>query len=177
MMKLNHLYTLLMVLVVIVSSFQATAIAPEKREVQWAYIMNFIHYITWPSARADSQINVCIVGKSPFAVADEEARSVNKKTGSVTVTKQYPNMPELSELKVCQVIYFSQNISLAQLSFIFSKLESLPIVTIGDHRAFLRIGGMLQFTEKNKKLRFSLNKELLNSMDLKIHPSLMRLSD
>ena len=177
MMKLNRLLTQLIALIFVLGPFQASAIAPEKRQVQWAYIMNFVHYISWPNAKPKADINVCVVGKSPFNGGEKETRSLNKKTGSVTLTKRYPSMPELAELKTCHVIYFSQDISLAQLSFIFSKLDSLPIVTIGDHRAFLRIGGLLQFTERNKRLRFSLNKELLNSMDLKIHPSLMRLSD
>ena len=92
------------------------------------------------------------------------------------MAKFYESVPELTVLSQCQVAYFSQSISLAQLSFIFTQLKTMPVMTIGDHGAFVKLGGMLQFKQRGKKLRFSLNKELLSKVDLKVHPSLLRLS-
>lgn len=163
-------------LVSIFTSSFVCAIESQKRDLQWAYIMNFVHYITWPDVDVDPLIKVCLVGNNPFKVADGDMH-FNEKTGSITIATQYNKLPEITVLAKCDLIYFAQEISLPQLSFVFSKLKSKPIVTIGDHRGFNKVGGLIQFIERNNKLGFRLNKSLLNSMDLKIHPSLMRLSD
>jgi hypothetical protein len=176
MINLSRIIIPLCSLVLLTGSFSVSAIEPQRRELQWAYIMNFVHFIRWPNSNIDPVVRVCVVGKSPFVSAQDEVK-LNKRTGSITVTLEYEKLPEIDVLKRCDMIYFSQHISLAQLSFIFSKLNKLPIVTIGDHRGFNKVGGLLQFTEHDKKLGFRLNKTLLHVMKLKIHPSLLRLSD
>lgn len=172
--------TLALVLICLVAQFgvttEAVAGQSQKRALQWAYIMNFIHYISWPKANTNPVVKVCIVGDNPFEVSEGDVK-LNEKTGSITVTTHDNKLPEIEHLQRCDLIYFAENISLAQLSFVFSKLKHMPIVTIGEHKGFNKLGGLLQFIERGKKLGFRLNKELLAQMQLKIHPSLMRLSD
>lgn len=152
------------------------AVESKKRALQWAYIMNFIRYISWPQAKIDPVVGVCIVGNNPFNVAAGDVE-LNEKTGAITVTTHYNKLPDMAKLGACDLIYFASDITLAQLSFVFSKLNEKPIVTIGEHQGFNKVGGLLQFIERNKKLGFRLNKGLLGTKKLKIHPSLMRLSD
>lgn len=149
--------------------------APSVKNARWAFIMKFIPYISWPDVKKGDEISVCVVGKNPFDGVSDNFKS-SSKTGVVTVTKLYESIPEVSVLTQCRVIYFSQSVSRAQLSFIFSQLNKEPILTIGDHGAFVKLGGMLQFKQRGKLLRFSLNKALLSEVDLKIHPALLRLS-
>ncbi|MFT4925468.1 MAG: hypothetical protein ACI8WB_001561 [Phenylobacterium sp.] len=165
----------LLMLSLMASSFSATAIEPKKRDLQWAYMMNFIRYFSWPE-QPHMTVNFCIIGRNPFSL-DQGDFSSKQKDGKITAVKYHETLPSVEVMNRCQVIYFSSSITMAQLSFVFSKLGSLPIVTIADHQGFIKIGGILQFTEKNNKLRFRLNKAVLNTMNLKIHPALLRLSD
>ncbi len=175
MVWLRKSITLTLCLVLITGPFAGVA-KPKVKDLRWSYIMYIVRYITWPQAKINPVVSICVVGKSPF-VSLEQGTGLDQKTGYITVARHYEQIPDIDELRRCSAIYFSKSITLAQLSFIFSKLESLPILTIGDHRAFLRMGGLLKFTQKGKKLRFKLNKSLLNDMVLKVHPSLLRLSD
>ncbi len=154
----------------------AVVAKPKVKDLRWSYITYIVRYITWPQAKVNPVISICVVGKSPF-ISLEQDTGLDQKTGYITVGRHYEQIPDIDVLRRCSAIYFSKSITLPQLSFVFSKLESLPILTMGDHRAFLRIGGLLQFTQKGNKLRFKLNKSLLNDMSLKVHPSLLRLSD
>jgi hypothetical protein len=165
----------LLTLVLITRSFAVVA-KPKVKDVRWSYITNIVRYITWPQAKVNPVISICVVGKSPF-ISLEQGTGRDQKTGYITAARHYEQIPDIGVLRRCSAIYFSKSITLPQLSFVFSKLESLPILTIGDHRAFLRIGGLLQFAKQGNKLRFKLNKSLLNDMTLKVHPSLLRLSD
>ncbi len=158
------------------ASFPSRGVESQMRALQWAYMMNFIHYVSWPDSGIDPVVKVCIVGSNPFDVNDGDVK-LNEKNGTITVTLLYDVLPEISLLKTCDLIYFASDISLAQLSFVFSGLSDLPVLTIGEHRGFNKLGGLLQFIERNKKLGFRLNKTLLSMRQLKVHPSLMRLSD
>lgn len=148
---------------------------PAVKNVRWAFIMNFIPYISWPDIHKGDEISVCIVGKNPFNHVTDSFKS-KSKTGVVTVAKLYESIPEVSVLSQCQVIYFSQSVSLGQLSYLFTQLKKDSILTIGDHGAFVKLGGILQFKQRGKKLRFSLNKALLSEVEFKVHPALLRLS-
>jgi hypothetical protein len=159
----------------ILSCFVTRAIEPQKRDLQWAYMMNFIPYFSWPDNPNMDEVDVCIIGRNPFAVVRKYGPIKNKNVR--VMVKHHNNLPDISILQHCQVIYFSSSITTAQLSFIFTKLKGFPIVTMGDHQGFIKIGGILQFTQSGNKLRFRLNKPLLNTIDIKIHPSLLRLSD
>lgn len=172
-----HLFLLCLLWLALIFSGAAMAKSkPAPQDLRWAYIMNIIHYITWPESKVDPVVNVCIVGRNPFSHVRENV-NLNKRTGSIVVAKHYEEVPAVDVLSQCNVIYFSESITLAQLSFIFTQLKSLPVFTIGDHGAFMKLGGLLQFKKKGKKLRFGLNKTLLNTIDLKVHPSLLRLSE
>ena len=176
-MKLRLLLiTLLTSLTLVSGSAGAVNKEKSKRALQWAYMMNFVHYITWPDIKVDPVVHICIVGKHPFEPAARDI-SLNDKTGIITVLRYFTKLPDPQVLADCDMAYFAPNVSVAQLSFVFSKLTGLPVVTIGDHRGFNKIGGLMQFTENNKKLGFRVNKTLLNTNRLKIHPSLLRLSD
>lgn len=153
---------------------QSTA-KPAVKNLRWAYIMNFIYYVSWPDHQKNQDIYVCVVGSNPFNHISNDERFKNK-TGNLTIARLFETVPEIHSLNRCHVVYFSQSISLAQLSFLFTQLNQSPIMTIGDHGAFVKLGGVLQFRQRGKKLRFSLNKEKLSQLDLKVHPALLRLS-
>lgn len=175
------LMTVLLSLVLLGGTTGASAAKDKKRDLQqhelkWAYIMNFARYFSWPQSKVNPVVNTCVVGRNPFLVTKNEL-SVNKKNGKISVVKYYDKLPSIKTMQQCHMIYFSSSITRAQLSFVFSKLKGLPIVTIGDHQGFIQIGGILQFTEKDNKLHFALNKPVLSTMSLKVHPSLLRLSD
>lgn len=177
MIKFRFVFILILLLLhPLVANDAMASNKPAPQDLRWAYIMHIIGFITWPESKVDPVVNVCIVGKSPFSHVRENV-NLNKRTGSIVMAKHYEEVPAMELLTQCNVIYFSENITLAQLSFIFTQLKSLPVFTIGDHGAFIKLGGLLQFKKKGKKLRFGLNKTLLNKIDLKVHPSLLRLSE
>ncbi len=168
--------TALLIALLLCVSFNGLSAETPKRDLQWAFMMNFIRYFSWPQAKVNPVVKVCVVGRNPFEVVKENL-SLNKKNGKITVVEYHDNLPKLTVLSQCNVIYFSASITTVQLAFVFSQLKQSAIVTIGDHQGFIEIGGIVQFTQKNNKLRFRLNKPLLSTINLKIHPSLLRLSD
>lgn len=176
MMNFRVILILLISLLFLLIGGQPARAKPVSGDLRWAYMMNIIHYITWPQAKVDPVISVCIIGNNPFLVVEDDV-VLNKRTGGITIARHYEQAPDIEILSQCNIVYFSQTVTLAQLSFMISKLEGLPVLTVGDHLAFVRLGGLLQFIKKGKKLRFKLNKERLNKMALKVHPSLLRLSD
>ena len=171
---IKYLIALSCVFALLLSPISAQS-TPAVKNVRWAFIMNFIPYISWPNIKKGDEISVCIVGKNPFNHVSDSFKA-KSRTGVVTVAKLYESIPEVAVLSQCQVIYFSQSVSLGQLSYLFKQLKNDSILTIGDHGAFVKLGGMLQFKQRGKKLRFSLNKERLSDVDFKVHPALLRLS-
>ena len=159
----------------VVGSVSFAGAKPAVRDLRWVYIKNFVHFISWPKNQDTQVVNICIVGRNPFTNVEMD-KNLSKKSGRITKARHYEKIPDIKLMAQCQMIYFSADITKPQLSYIFNHLGALPIVTIGDHGAFLKLGGLFQFIPKGKKLRFGINRALLNKLDLKVSPSLLRLA-
>ena len=82
---------------------------------------------------------------------------------------------DLSDLQDCQIIYFSAREN-GRLREFRSTAAAKPILTVGEHREFLELGGMVSFHMEERKIRFAIDLESVEQARLTIHPQVLRLA-
>jgi preprotein translocase subunit Sec61beta len=57
------------------------------------------------------------------------------------------------------------------------ELKGRDILTVGENANFIRLGGMIRFTEENRKIALQINPDAAMAADLVISSKLLRLAE
>lgn len=162
---------LLLGIVMLLTTNQATAQTSSYGELQAAYLYNFAKYISWPEESQQFVIGIFHEAE----IMDELITVLNGKKvrGKVIVLKKITTTEELQE---CNIIYVSGSNS-KSLSLL---TESLPgkgkgvlIVTEED---MIKKGAIISFVIEDDKLRFKLKASALDKAGLVASDGLLKLA-
>jgi hypothetical protein len=144
-------------------------------QVKAAFLYNFVKFVEWPSEAtqgADAPITICIVGQDPFGSFLDDAienKSVNGHKLAARRLKLGQNV------RGCQVAF----IGASEKSHVQSLLESLKassVLTVGDTAGFAELGGVINFTMQESRVRFEINVNAAERAGLKISSKLLNLA-
>ncbi len=140
-------------------------------------IYRFISFTEWPEtafADVEDKFTIGILGKDPFGKAFKpvEGRLIN---GRKLVIKKYgPGSYEESLVK-CQILFISVS-ERDKIEEILGSLDGRPVLTVSEFKGFLEKGGMINFVEKDNKIRFELNNIKVKQSGIKIRSMMKRLA-
>ncbi len=154
--------------------FSQTA-APTEYQVKAAYLLNFTRFITWPEGSfgaADEPFQITILGQDPFDSDIEEAvkgKTVGDRELRVT------RISDLKDLGPCHILFICSS-EKSRLSLIINQLGNRPILTVGESNRFTGAGGIIQFIEKSRKIRFKINTDAAERGNFMISSKLLKLA-
>jgi hypothetical protein len=143
--------------------------------VKLGFLYNFTKFVEWPpNSFPDSgaPLAICIVGFDPFSPGLEgELRTRTVGSHSVEVK----TLKASDTLRVCQVVFvpFTEQY---QAATIVSRLKGSSTLTVGETEGFAELGGVINLTVEENKVRFEINPLAAERAHLKISSKLLSLA-
>ncbi len=143
--------------------------------IKAAYIFRFLYFIEWPktaSKKNENTITIGVVGSYQFVNAFKpvEGKPVNNK--KVVIKKFNKGTKDIS-LLTCQVLFIN-NSEKYNMDEILSVLNGHPVLTVGDFEGFIDNGGMINFVEEGKNIRFEINNISIDRAGIEVRSVLKR---
>jgi hypothetical protein len=157
------------------SSGPAQTATPSEYQLKAAFIYNFTKFIDWPpNAFEDdkSPFIIGILGEDPFGkFLDRTVSGKSINTHPITI-QVFPNVGAATK---CHLLFISRS-EKDRLSEIIPKLQGTSVLTVGETEQFIKAGGMINFVEEAKKIRFQINDEAAKAAKLKMSSKLLGLA-
>jgi hypothetical protein len=131
------------------------------------FIAKFTDYIHWPSS--NDKIVIGIYG-------DQEIIS---ELGKFTASKErieIRNISSLADAEKCQIIFLSDSKN-GEFENINKGIGNREILLVTENENFAEQGAGISFFLDDAKLRFRLNKQAMDSRNLKVSGSLLSLAE
>jgi hypothetical protein len=159
---------------VLVASNEA-AEPPREYQVKAAFIYHFAQFVEWPADAFESEhapIIICIVGHDPFRGALDEAIRDKTVAGRRLIIRRHAALVDIPPSH----IFFVSAADQQNFAEMRRQIGGHPTLTIGEHDAFSRAGGMIRlFTDENK-VRFEINPKAAERARIKISARLLKLA-
>src|SRR5713226_5695405 len=177
--RLSHLSRLIAVLLawllIGVSSLEAQQAKPTAYEVKAAYLFNFGKFVQWPAKVTggnNDPFSICVLGKDPFGASLDATIAGEAIDGKSILAKRISKPQEALN---CRVLFISSSED-AQLKVILATLEKTSVLTVSDMSQFTRRGGMIQFVEDAKRVRFEVNLTVTERAGLTLSSQLLKVA-
>jgi hypothetical protein len=146
----------------------------KEYQIKAAFLLNFIQFVQWPAAAfsgPDAPLCIGVLGNDPFGPALEEAvRGASSQHHKLTILRPQ----RIEDLTNCQLVFVSASEN-QRAPAILAKLESQPVMTVGEEADFAKQGGTINFYREQNKVRFEINTAAALKSGLKISSQLLRL--
>lgn len=143
--------------------------------VKAAYLFNFGKFVRFTSAEGVESrptFDLCIIGEDPLGRSLDEITANEKLDGKPV---RVARLKSAEEARGCGIAY----ISAAEGSRVDSDLQALrghEVLTVSDSNDFLRHGGMIQFVNVAKHVRFAVNLEAAHKAHISLSSELLRVA-
>jgi hypothetical protein len=175
--KLLLLLLSLILPLTLTSNLLSTAVlaqASDEYQVKAAFLYNFVRFVEWPAdAFSDSSAPVVIgvVGDDPFGSKIDQMINGKTANGRPLVLKRFTNIKALT---FCHILFIcsSEKNNLRQAL----AAAGAGVLTVGETERFTQMGGIINFTIVDSKVRFAINQVAAERAGLKISAKLLNLS-
>ncbi len=146
----------------------------QKEKYESLFIYNFTKYIKWPDNYNEGRFVIGVLGNSDIYGSLESMASSKKKTGT-GATLEVVKYGSVNEIGDCNILFVSEN-TVSSLAAIETATSSKPILIITDTPGMATQGSIINFVEKDGKIKFELNQEKAASRQLVVSGSLTALA-
>lgn len=154
----------------------ARALAQESSEsqVKAAFLFNFVKFVEWPSEAfndSGAPIIVGVLGEDSTTSAIDQTINGKTANGRRLLIKRFPNFRSLSH---CHILFISssQRDNLRQILAAVGP----GVLTIGETERFAQVGGIINFTIVDNKVRFEINPTAAEKAGLRVSAKLLSLA-
>ena len=149
---------------------------PTEYQLKAAYIYHFAQFVTWPAAafaETNSPLVIGVLGANPFG--NDLQRTVEGKVlgGHPLVVKNFNTLSEITN--VCHILFISET-DRKRLTQIIAGLNGTSTLTVGESDRFIESGGMIRFFIEDTRIRFEINKTLVDKSGLTMSFKLLGLA-
>ncbi len=150
-----------------------------EHRVKAAFLYNFAKFIDWPDNKSDQVFQFCIIGEESLGLAMETVAGKTVR-GQVISVRRSPVYDQKSD---CHLLFVSKSSGSSVKSFI-DRLTRQGVVTVGEGEQFVRYGGMIGFTKKNKsnaepgkvRVGFAINVDTARRAGVQVSSELLKLA-
>jgi hypothetical protein len=150
---------------------QADRAALTEAEVKAGLLYNFATFVEWPDAAEPGRpFAVCVEGADDVAGALRavEGRSVRGRT--LAVRRMSADMNPAG----CDLLFISSDsVNAARL---LAEVRDRPVLTVGDHEHFSRMGGTVRLFAERSRIRFEIDVARAERSKLKVSSKLLGLA-
>ena len=141
-------------------------VTPEYK-VKAGFLYNFVKYVEWPEPMK-GPIRICVAGQNPFGtVLDDVIR--NERVHGVALTAAVIPGAEPD----CHVVFTPKT---SKYGAYVRAAAGTPILTVGETDDFIELGGIINFTLEQGKVRFEINRLAAERANLRISSRLLQLA-
>jgi hypothetical protein len=143
--------------------------------VKLAFLYNFAQFVQWPpEAFSDpaAPLTMCIAGPDPFQGEIGQALHGRMASGHPIQIKHLK--PE-EDPRVCHMIFVRAG-DRAAVRKILAALKGSNTMAVGESKGFADLGGVINLTLDQNKLRFEINLDAATQARLKISSKLLALA-
>lgn len=153
--------------------FSITSFA-QKEKYESLFIYNFTKYIKWPNNYNEGKFVIGVLGNSSiYQSLSEMAESKRKtSTGANLEVVKYNSVSDIGE---CNILFVSENM-INKFEEIDGGTSTKPILLITDSPGMATKGSVINFIEKDGKIKFELNEAKAASRNLVVSGSLTSLA-
>lgn len=129
-------------------------------ELKAVYLVNFLHFVTWPKERRveKNQQRIVIIGKSPIQQALTSLQETLQREKKFSISLEfYDHYQEQLDLSGCHLLFISQS-EQGNSRKILSRLAGQPVLTVADFDGFAEMGGMISIVSYKNKVRWAINR-------------------
>ena len=152
----------------------AVAPSPSEYQIKAAFLYNFAKFVDWPAKAlpgASTSITLCILGEDPFGTDLEQILDGKTVNGKSIVIKRFRG---IRGLEGCHILFISSS-ERHHLPEILGALRGASMLTVGETERFAKLGGIINFTIEENKVRFEINVDAAERAGLKISSRLLKL--
>jgi hypothetical protein len=153
----------------------ARAAETDPREIKADMLYNIAKFIKWPDAsyaHTEGQLVFTILGDDALAealAATLSTKTINGHPVFVRVVRR------IQDATGSQILYIAASES-NRLSEVLKAVEGSPALTVADSSGFVALGGMVDFSDANERIRFEINQARAERAGLKISAKLLALA-
>ena len=145
-------------------------------QVKSLFLVNFAKYVEWPAMAftdASAPIVIGVTGENNIGAQLEKAIEGKNVSGRairiLTVQKD-------EDFAKCHILFVSAS-EKKHFGEILSKVQGLPVLTVGEAEPFLQQGGMINFTKKEGKVRLQIDLDAARKAKLQLSSKLLSVAD
>ena len=143
--------------------------------VKLAFLYNFAQFIQWPAEAfhdPTSPLTLCVAGANPFEGEIEQALRGRTVGGHpVELKRLRPN----DDPRACHMVFVrTGEKKLAEK--LLAEVKGTSVLTVGETKGFGDLGGVINLTLEENKLRFEVNLDAAQQTRLKISSKLLVLA-
>jgi hypothetical protein len=156
------------------SPFQEGTVVRENK-VKAAFLYNFTQFVEWPAeVFSDEQAPfvIGIVGKDSIGGFLSQIVQDEHVNGRSIVLRFYETV--IPEVRNSQILFVQK--SFGSIEELMKTVAGKPVLTISDHKDFMRMGGMLRFYVEDGRVRFEINRRAASEAKLVLSPKLLKLA-
>jgi hypothetical protein len=175
--RIKKVIVLFMALSLLCIQTNKSTLAQEVEEyaVKAAFTFNFIRFTQWPETSFSDDIapyKLCFMGNSE--VARHFKAITGKKNGARSINVQGLSLVE--EYGECKIVFISRDVDRSITQGILSKVKGKPVLTIGETRDFIKLGGVMNFISKDGRLHFEVNTQAAKQQGIELSSRLLKLA-
>ena len=148
---------------------------PSEYQLKAAFVYNFAKFVEWPATSLPpdaSPFVIGILGENPFG-EDLKRTVAGKKISDHPIS--VVTFSTVNEATNCHVLFISRS-ETSRLADIFKRLQTAPVLTVGETDQFTEAGGMIGFVTEANKIRFQIKDETAKAAGLKVSSKLLSLA-
>jgi len=155
------------------SPCMAQSRAASETELKAAFVFNFARFVEWPSSAFDAEhgaFRICVAGSAPMADLLDEVTADKMVDGRKVQVRRVKSSD--SKLRECHILLVESG---SPESFVEATHDS-SVLTVGNGTQFIEKGGMVDFINEHDTIRFEINPDLPQRLQLKISSKLLALA-
>ena len=170
---------LALVAVFVAASTQLHPVAagtPHEHAVKAAYLYRFSFFVEWPDSAFksdESPLVLGVLGGNSFKAALDRMLKGKKMKGRSVKTRQFADPRDLD---YCHILYVGDE-DRTMIEQTLNQVRGESTLVVGDGKDFLAHGGVIQFVERNERIRFRIDNAAARRSGLRISSKLLQLAE
>jgi hypothetical protein len=141
-------------------------------QVKAAFLFNFLKFVDWPGAPADSPWVIGILGRDPFGGVLEQTVRGKTVNGRAVEVRHYGR---LADVKECNILFIGRADFERVVTPTQPFLQQPGLLTVGEAPGFLKSGGIINFYLQENRVHFEIQPSAAHSAGLHVSAQLLKL--
>lgn len=148
----------------------------KEAKVKAAYVYQFIKYVGWPDAAFENANSPLVIGTIGDDPVNPYLRLICQKRNAGNRPLQYQTVKNVQQARQCHILFVSTNGNAETVKAVLPAMSSEPVLTVGEHPAFAKNGGVISFVIVGANVRLQLSNKSATRHGLKISSQLAKLA-